>query len=267
MGMVAYDFEYDGILLSDMGCMLCVIDTSLDQSITVGTDITFNTVKAFGGKHFYSTHTTYESPIEQTYEICKRCDYDSDGFTVDEVRKLTKWLKRMNKHKLKFIGDEFKDFYLEASFNVCSVEKSGKILGLQLNMQANTAYPIHEPIKLSFVSNGDGKYAIKNESDDEGIIYPDAKITVSDNCDVNISVVHDQKVVSNTVIKNCVSGEVITLSYPIISSSVSSHNIADDFNWDFPAFENEYNNSTNTILIPSKCKVQFAYTPAVKVSV
>ena len=43
--------------------------------------------------------------------------------------------------------------------------------------------------------------------------------------------VHDQNVVSNTLIKNCVSGEVITLSYPIISSSVSSHNIADDFNW------------------------------------
>ena len=69
--MVEYDFEYDGILLSDMGCMLCVIDTSLDQSITVGTDITFNNVKAFGGKRFYSTHTTYESPIEQTYEISK----------------------------------------------------------------------------------------------------------------------------------------------------------------------------------------------------
>ena len=61
--MVAYDFEYDGILLSDMGCMLCVIDTSLDQVVTVGTDITFNTTKAFGGKRFYSTHTTYDSPL------------------------------------------------------------------------------------------------------------------------------------------------------------------------------------------------------------
>lgn len=431
--MVAYDFEYDGILLSDMGCMLCVIDTSLDQSITVGTDITFNNVKAFGGKRFYSTHTTYESPIEQTYEICKRCDYDNDGFTLEEVRELTKWLKRKNKHKLKFIGDEFKDFYIEASFNVYTVEKSGKILGLQLNMQASTAYPIHEPIRLSFISSGipkqvylwekytlvesvneteesnvsvsfkltgvssndwddadysdrieviDGKlslvnpstvhisnqstaetiigkyvrlytstskpyyripnnatvkrinsisatseylvstayklsvgtgnvkgsyvgtvisddknkypidgeqgeywyvykgesddtekiestikYTIKNESDEEGISYPDTKITASGDGDMKLKIIHNQKVISNTVIKNCVSGETITLSYPIISSSVSSHKISDDFNWDFPAFENEYADNTNIITIQSNCKVEFVYTPSVKVSI
>ena len=417
--MVAYDFEYDGILLSDMGCMLCVIDTSLDQSITVGTDITFNNVKAFGGKRFYSTHTTYESPIEQTYEICKRCDYNSDGFTLEEVRELTKWLKRKNKHKLKFIGDEFKDFYLEASFNVYTVEKSGKILGLQLNMQASTAYPIHEPIKLSFTSSGvhnkvylwekystkkgideaeesnvsvsfklnnvssndwddvdysdrieviDGKlslinpstvhisnqstaetiigkyvrlyasslkpyyripnnatikrntptssaseylvstayklsvgtgsmkgsyietvmsddknkypidgdqgdywyvykgesndtskteslvkYIIKNESDDEGLLYPDTIITASEDGDMKIKITYKQKVISDTVIKNCIS--------------VSSHKISDDFNWDFPAFENEYADSTNIISIPSNCKVEFVYTPSVKVSI
>lgn len=433
MGMVAYDFEYDGILLSDMGCMLCVIDTSLDQSITVGTDITFNTVKAFGGKRFYSTHTTYESPIEQTYEICKRCDYNSDGFTLEEVRELTKWLKRKNKHKLKFIGDEFKDFYLEASFNVYTVEKSGKILGLQLNMQANTAYPIHEPIKLSFTSPGlpkqvylwekytinkkivetqknnvslsvsinttgvsnpydnadysdkieivndnlslvnpstvlvstqeraeillgkfvklyvnssnsyyripnnaiitfkrdqkmysytvdtayllsigtevtkgtyietvssydinkypiDGKYGdywyvykgksdnaetiestikytIKNESDDEGVLYPDTKIIAFEDGDIELKITHNQKIISDTIINNCITNEIITLSYPIISSSIDSHNVSDDFNWDFPSFENEYADNINIVTIPSNCKVEFVYTPAVKVSI
>lgn len=434
--MVAYDFEYDGILLSDMGCMLCVIDTSLDNSITVGTDITFNVAKAFDGKRFYSTHTTYDSPLTETYEICKKCNSESKEFTLEEVREITKWLKRLNKHKLKFIGEEFNDFYLEASFNVYSIEKSGKIIGLQLNMEASTAYPIHEPIRLSFVSRGsnskihvwkkytlkkgideteesdvsvsfqmtggtsgnsfdyvdysnyidvvdgslslvnptkilvnsqetaelligkyvklyasndlpyyripsnstasrkstsgslystvsyivstayklsvgtggtkgsyietvtsndstkypsDGEsggywyvyqgisnddtiinnafsYTIKNESDEEGILYPDVKITALKDGDINLSIIHNKEAISTTVIKNCISGEILTLSYPMISSSVSTHNISDDFNWEFPIFANEYANSKNTISIPSSCRIDFVYTPVVKVS-
>ena len=58
--MMITDFEYDGLLLSDFGCIMCSFDSNGLETITNGSNITFNTSPILkGGKHVL-TSTKYE---------------------------------------------------------------------------------------------------------------------------------------------------------------------------------------------------------------
>lgn len=265
--MEAYDFEYDGIKLSDMGYMICVIDTSLDNAIPTGIEMTPNTISTFSGKKYELTSNTYNDTITSTFEICKRCKKDWH-MTVEEVRTIARWLNRINYHKLKFIGSEYSEFYYEAKFNITQIEKSGRILGLQLDMVTNKPYATHEPVKISFSPSKKSQYIIQDFSDEEGFLCPDVAIEVNEDCDLSILVNHANNTLSDTKIKNCKAGEKISLIYPIIQSSLESHSsVADDFNWDFPKLGNVYGDVKNKITISNACKISFVYSPIVKFGV
>ena len=47
--MKSYDFEYDGLNLSDFGFMICSFDSKGVETISNGSTITFNTVSMFNG--------------------------------------------------------------------------------------------------------------------------------------------------------------------------------------------------------------------------
>ena len=66
-------------------------------------------------------------------------------------------------------------------------------------------------------------------------------------------------------INNCIAGERITLDYPIISSSISSHKIQDDFNWNWFRIYNTFQNSQNILTISIPCTIKIKYSPIVKV--
>ena len=68
------------------------------------------------------------------------------------------------------------------------------------------------------------------------------------------------------VIKNCTSGEVITLSGEtmIITSSDEDHDIANDFNYDFFSFGNSFENRSNIITSSAACKFEIGYEAIVK---
>lgn len=106
------------------------------------------------------------------------------------------------------------------------------------------------------------KISINDVSHEEGYIYPRVEITVLEDGNLNI---HNAIEDRNTYIANCVAGEIITMDYPIISSSVSSHNIQNDFNWDFFRVANTYENSRNDLTISLPCSIKLEYSPIVKV--
>ena len=70
-----------------------------------------------------------------------------------------------------------------------------------------------------------------------------------------------------TYIANCKSGEIITLDYPVIQSSDSSHNIQNDFNWKFFRIANTYDNSRNDLIVSLPCSIKLKYSPIVKVGI
>ena len=106
------------------------------------------------------------------------------------------------------------------------------------------------------------KASMNDTSYEEGFIYPAMEIKV--NKDGNLKI-HNSVENREMYIKNCVAGEVITLDYPVIKSSVSSHNIQNDFNWNFFRVANTYENSRNDLTISLPCSIKIKYSPIVKV--
>lgn len=179
--MKAYDFEYDGVRLSEFGFIICKFDSSDVDTIDNGSQITFNTVPTLNGMKHELTSSTYEDCLNTTFQICKnRCDSNqTDTVSFDEMRNIMSWLNRKGFHKFRLLDDDYSGVYFEASFNVSRIEVNGMIYGFELEMFTNRPFAIREPIVTTIKNSSDnGINVIYNESDEEGCIYPDMEITI-----------------------------------------------------------------------------------------
>ena len=303
--MKAYDFSYDNKKLSDFGFIICNFgDKGLDTR-TNGSKITFNTISTLDGTKHHLTSTAYKDCLETTIQICKSsCDGDIMEIPSVTFRELTKWLSRKKFLKFKILDEDYIDLYFEAAFNINRIEIDGRLIGLELEIITNRPFALKEPrltnIKLkeiygweeykdgillgyatstdenAYTHNGvpteDGyqriylgeiyEGSVNDVSDEEGYIYPYTEITINKSGNLKIyNAIEDR----NTYIANCIEGEVITLDYPIIRSSVSSHNIQNDFNWNFFRIANTLENSRNDLIVNLPCSIKIEYSPIVKV--
>lgn len=264
--MKAYDFEYAGRKLSSFGFVICNFgDKGLD-TVSNGSQITFNTVSTLGGTKHQLTSVTYEDCLETTIQICRNpCNGDAMEIDPTTFRELTKWLCRRKFLKFKLLDDGSIDLYHEAIINVSRVEIDGKIVGLELEVITNRPFALKEKRTIIIKNTeSNGTYSFNDTSYEEGYIYPRMEIRIMslDGGDLNIyNAIEDR----NTYIGNCSFGEVITLDYPIIQSSDSSHNIQNDFNWNFFRIANTYDNSRNDLIISIPCIIKIEYSPIVKV--
>ena len=264
--MVAYDFEYDGLNLSDFGYMICQFDSDSIKTISNGSKVTFNTVSMLNGAKHELTSAVYEECLESVFQICKNpCGSDDFEISTDELRVLSRWLNRKGFYKFKILSDEYLDIYFEASFNISKIEINGKLYGLELEVKTNRPFALQEPKKVvikNLVQNGEK--IIKDYSDIEGYIYPEIEITINESGNLAIyNEIEDR----TTYIKNCIAGEVIKMHYPIIESSISSHKIQDDFNWNFFRIANTFKNSLNKLTISLPCTIELVYSPTAKIGI
>lgn len=263
--MKAFDFEFDGINLSDKGFIICTFGSKGLETVSNGSQITFNTVSTLGGSKHKLTSAEYEDCLETTIQICKTpCNSDVMDISTSEFRELTKWLSRKEFLKFKILDEDHIDLYYEAAFTEISrVELDGRLIGLELNLITNSPFALKEP-KTIIIKNTtqDGMHSINDTSYEEGYIYAQTEITILEDGDLNIyNALEDRSV----YIANCVAGEVITMDYPIIQSSISSHNIQNDFNWNFFRVANTFRNSRNDLTISIPCTIKIKYSPIVKV--
>ena len=264
--MRAYDFEYDDISLSSFGYILCSFDSDGLQTISNGSTITFNTTPTLNGQKHELISTEYGNCLEATFQICKNpCKTNDSVITIDEVRLLSRWLNRNSFKKFKILNDEYLDFYFEASFNISQIELDGKVYGLELEMITNRPFALREPKKVvikNLVSNGEKR--VVDLSDVEGFIYPKVEITVNESGDLSI---HNAIEDRTTLIRNCVYGEVITMDYPIIKTSIPNHEIQNDFNWNFFRIANTFGNKSNKLTISLPCTIELEYSPNIKLGI
>lgn len=262
--MKAYDFMYGDKYLSDFNFIICNFGSKGLDTVSNGSQITFNTIPTFGGSKHELTSATYEDCLETTIQICKSpCHGDIMEISSAEFREMTKWLSRKKFLKFKIIDEDYIDLYFEAAFNISRIEIDDKLYGLELEVKTNRPFALKEP-RVIHIKNlvQDGTYSLNDISHEEGYIYPHTEVTVGEDGDLNIyNAIEDR----NTYIANCVAGEIITMDYPVIQSSVSSHNIQNDFNWNFFRVANTFENSRNDLTISIPCTIRVEYSPIVKV--
>lgn len=264
--MKAYDFEYDGIYLSDKGFMICDFDSKSVETTSMGSEINFNTVSTMHGLKQELASSDYDDCISAIIQICKHpCRNDDTDVSIEEAREIMQWLNRKGFHKFKLVDDEYLNIYFKASFNVSKIEISGGIKGFELEMITNSPCAYHEPIRMTIKNIvEDGSKAIISKSDEEGYIYPEMEITINKDGDLEIyNEIEDR----TTYIKNCKVGEVIKMNYPIIETSFNSHKIMDDFNWRFFRIARKFKQRENRIRISLPCTIKIKYIPTVKVGV
>ena len=144
---------------------------------------------------------------------------------------------------------------------VTSIDKNAYPLG-KVDESDNIIEGIHTD-GYQYVSIGQVYKASLNDiSYEEGYIYPQMEIVVRENGDLTI---HNSIENRETYIANCRTNEIITLDYPVIKSSDSSHNIQNDFNWNFFRVANTYENSRNDLVVTLPCSIKIKYSPIVKV--
>lgn len=262
--MKAYDFSFDNKKLSDFGLVLCNFGSKGLDTVSNGSQITFNTISVLDGKIHRLVSSVYEECLEATIQVCKySCDKGVQEISSTEFRELTRWLNRKNFLKLKILDSEHMDLYYMASFNISRVEIDGKIFGLELNVITNAPFAYNEPRTITIKNLiQDGNHIVNDISHEEGYIYPYTEITIVENGDLSIYNALEDR---NTYIANCTAGEVITMDYPVIQSSDSSHSIQNDFNWCFFRVANTFNNNKNNLTVSIPCTIKMTYSPIVKV--
>ena len=264
--MKSYDFEYDGLNLSDKGFIICKFDSSGMETISNGSHITFNTISTLRGAKHELISAEYGECLSANFQICKHpCKTSDTEISIDEMRDVMRWLNRKEFHKFKLLNDEYINIFFEASFNVNKIEFEGKLVGFELEMITNRPYAIHEPIPITINNTkNNGEARICSQSDDEGYIYPEMEIIINDNGNFEMYNAIEDRMMR---IANCISGEVIKINYPMIESSVSSHKIQNDFNWHFFRIAKSFRNSVNNIKLSIPCTIKMKYSPIVKVGI
>ena len=294
--MIATDFIYDGQRLTSLGYMVCQFDESGGfVSSSAGSQLTFYKVSANCGKNYWMAGSQYDEQFEADISICKP---DGSEITPVENAALMRWLNRPEYHDL-YIGmapiertDEYiasregdfivtrdgdrlhileylqyhyDDIHYRGTFNVDKVEHRGKIIGMTLHFTSDGPFGYGMSRSETFELRANGSYSFEDTSDEVGYLYPDSMQIV---CNGSGDLILTNSIENRrTVINNVSAGEVITFDKTVASltSSMGSHSILDDFNYNFFRIANKYDDRTNTITVSLPCSIKFSYTPRRKV--
>lgn len=270
--MLITDFEYANECLSDFGYIVCCINTAASDSISLGSQLSFNTVKNNATNISRIISAKYDEVYTVTFDICKyNCKDISDYEITDiELRRLTRWLNRKEYHKFKpkYNNGQLSHVCFYGSFNITGINIGGRLVGLTLTFTANAPFGYEDEINYNYIieNSGDNFY-LYDSSDEFGVNYPDlVVIKCTDSGDLTLSNITENR---NTVIKNCVKGEVITMDCEnkVIASSKSHATLHNDFNYNFPRFLNTFENQENIFQVSLPCQIDITYSPIRKVGV
>ena len=271
--MRAIDFEYDNQYLSDYGFIICDFNFgSGANEVDAGSTITFNKISRHSGKKYSLSSTQYDECITMSFDICKNPDiYDPEDMEIsnDEYREIMRWLNRREFLKFQVIDDGNDNFkrdtcYYNASFNIDKIKINEKLYGMRLKMETDKPFGYGQEQSISWTfSDSNVSKILSDISDEIGYIYPTVIITINKNGDLSL---YNELENCTTVIKNCKVGEVITLDGDthIITTTYTSHDVCNDFNYEFFRIGNTINNRNNRISVSLPCNIVIKYTPIIK---
>lgn len=269
--MCGLDFEYDGLYLSDFGYIICNFNGSSEpKTVSAGSTITFNTVPNRRGKRHCRVGSQFDSTIQSTFQICKNPEtYDDMRISNSEYREMMRWLNRHEFHKFQFLYDDLDDptrdsCYFNASFNISKITVDDVLYGLELTMETDMPFGYgREQSYLKKLTNSNSSFVVYDLSDDIGYTFVSITTTCSAAGDL---IIENMNTGHQTIIKNCSSGEVISIdgNALVVTSSIESRKICKDFNFVFPRVCNTVHSRENVFTVSLPCQIELTYTPNIK---
>lgn len=286
--MLATDFIYDDIKLSDKGYMICDFDEkSGAEIINVGSKITFNKIKRDSGRIYTLASATYDECISATFDICKDEDYYYNNgnkfknvgywefmqISNLEFRGLMQWLNRREFLPFRIVDKKQTVCWYNASFNIEKIVIGGNICGARLTMETDRPFGYDDKvtIKNRTLNNSNPTIKVVNTSNEIGYLYPIVKLKCL--ADGNLTLTNTLEN-STTIINKCSNSEVITLNgetQTIITTNENNHTkkkIHNDFNWEFPRLAIKMKQGQvirdNDITSSLPCEITIEYSPIVK---
>ena len=264
---VATNFLYDNEKLSDYGMILCKFDSNTMETVSVGNNITFNTIKTSTSDKNYLVNITYEEPLTTTFHICKNdCTSENKYITPEELTSLLRWLARRDKyHKFKIYQEGYEGIFFYGSFNnIQQIKVGGSVCGLELTFTTDSPYG-YEYISFDFTTTASVGYDIYNMSTETGHLYP--KVFTCKCLQSGDLTIYNSIENRTTEIKNCVKDEIISIdgNHKIIETSVPTHKIYNDFNYNYFRLGNTYEYNLNTITTSIPCEIHIEYESVRKV--
>lgn len=247
------DFSYHEEKLSDYGCIVAGIDTLPKDSVQIGTDISFDTIRTRQNYANKIINADYKDVITATFDICKNpCLYSSDSemaFTASEISHFMRWLNQKCYYKFKPIYEKgiYSDLYFYGTFtSISAIVINGKIIGFTLTFTSNSPFGYVDDKEFTVsLKTANGNFLFYDDSDEIGNLYPYFfQVECLANGKLIISNDRDSK---KTVIDNCVNNEVITMDCQnkIIQSSKSHTTLFNDFNYNYPRIINDLESRRN----------------------
>lgn len=262
------DFVFDGQSLSDHGYMICSFD-SLDIEKVPVSSATFNTIKAPKSNKHKKTSINYGDNLTTTLSICKKdCSGDDTYMTADDISEITRWLCRREYKKFHKILDDkdmshFNEMYYEVQIVANKIVWHDEVLGMELTINNNSPYGYQDlPIKKTNCTS----FSVPVYSDEEGWIYPYVSIKTRASGNLILTNTTTREV---TRINNCAANEVITFNQLVmqVTSNTSDHDLASNFNYNFPRLLNEYGNYINNYTTNISCDIEVRYQGLRKVGI
>lgn len=291
--MYLVDFIYDGLRLSNYGCMVGNVVNSGDAAISMGSVVEFETAINHGTYTSEIINADYPDVYTVTFDIFKKnCGSGhKDYFEDKEITWFMRWLNRKDYHKFVPIYDNAEEFYrlfYMGTFNECkAISIQGKVYGFSLTFISNSpfAYLDYKPntfkitnLNQSVKIKGEykvpcGSFAFYDTSEELGAVYPKSfKITINDSGKGDFLLMNDMDPSGRyTEIKSCSQGEVINfdcIHKVITSNNQTAHDkFYNDFNYVFPRLVNTFDKSLNTFYATRRCTITIDYNPIRKVGV
>ena len=276
--MQVTDIKYDNELFSSHNLLICYLQGGRGDEINVGNNLSVQQVKAVNSNTFYNVYASYNEVLQFDFEIAKLvCGVNDYAMSDTEINDIMYWLNRKENHKLELIFDDnsFDDCYFNGTFtSINPIMVSDKVVGFHLTFLTDAPYshlPAVEEYHQFTSPYEDGgemvydEFSFDDTSNEEGYVYGVTTIVMLEDGDLRLRNLRDDE---PTVIKNCVSGETITLNGVIkyVSTDSNQHTtLSSDFNYRFPRILNKRGNITNTFTSNLSCEMTIEYTPIRKV--
>lgn len=261
------DFIFDGKYGSDFGLKLCNINGDPGfETITVS-NTEFETFQPGNLEKNYFTGSRHNSVLTKTIQVCKVINCNMVQLTEYDIEEISRWLCRDDGyHKFAFINDTDNTVEYNAKIDMNVIETQERVIALELTITTDSPFG-YTIKKNSFSLNNDETIYIIDNSSNIGEMPIELKLTCKSDGDYIITSTFNN-IKRNIHINNCTSGEIITISdMCVITTSLPSHDITDDFNYVFPKLYNTISEQRNEFYVNLPCDLTILYKIKRKVGI